>query len=322
MTPEHIHPGPAWHDLAGWCVTAGALLACAAYLLAARRLGRRGDAWPWPRDAVFTTGCLAVAWAMTAEPPGGPFTSHVTRHLVVGMAAPLLLVLGRPLTLALRALPPGPLRRALPAAAHARPVAVLLLPPVAAVVDLGGLWLLHRTGLFAATHRQPLLNAVTQAHVLAAGLLFTFAVCQLDPVRRRRSLALRGSALLAAGAAHAVLAKGLYGAPPPGTDFTAADLRTGAQLMYYGGDLVEIALAVTLAVQWYARRHAPRPTGRRGPEHRPPGHAHRRARPGSHRVRPVQAQEGRLRACGHPPGRRLSDRWPAEGCRTGRPCSV
>ncbi|MGW0838940.1 cytochrome c oxidase assembly protein [Streptomyces sp. NPDC002787] len=179
-----------------------------------------------------------------------------TRHLIVGMAAPLLLVLARPLTLSLRALPPGRTRRGLLATAHARPVGLLLRPPVAAVVDIGGLWLLHRTGLFAATHRQPLPYAVTQAHVLAAGLLFTFAVCQLDPVRRRWSLAVRGAALLAAGAAHAVLAKGLYAAPPPGTAFTAGDLRTGAQLMYYGGDLVEIGLAVTLAVQWYARRHA------------------------------------------------------------------
>jgi putative membrane protein len=129
---------------------------------------------------------------------------------------------------------------------------------VAALVDIGGLWLLHRTDLFAATHRQPLLYAVTQAHVLAAGLLFTFAVCQLDPVRRRWSLAVRGAALLAAGAGHAVLAKGLYAAPPPGTAFAADDLHTGAQLMYYGGDLVEVGLAVALAVQWYAGRRASR----------------------------------------------------------------
>jgi putative membrane protein len=61
-----------------------------------------------------------------------------------------------------------------------------------------------------------------------------------------------------------VLAKGLYGSPPPGTSFATHDLRTGAQLMYYGGDLVEVALAVALAVQWYgargrahARRSAP-----------------------------------------------------------------
>ena len=44
---------------------------------------------------------------------------------------------------------------------------------------------------------------------------------------------------------------------PPGTSFAAADLRAGAQLMYYGGDVVEVFLALVLAVQWYAT------TGRR-----------------------------------------------------------
>jgi putative membrane protein len=57
--------------------------------------------------------------------------------------------------------------------------------------------------------------------------------------------------LLAVGAAHGVLAKTLYALPPPGTDFTTADLHSGAQWMYYGGDVVEAALAVVLGLGWY-----------------------------------------------------------------------
>jgi putative membrane protein len=68
-----------------------------------------------------------------------------------------------------------------------------------------------------------------------------------------------------------VLAKSLYAYPPPGADsaltsIAPADLQAGAQLMFYGGDAVEIALAVVVAMQWYvavgrgrarvARRHA------------------------------------------------------------------
>jgi putative membrane protein len=270
VTRAHLHPvpdGPGWADLAEPAAAATALLAAAAYLSAAHRLRRRGDAWPRTRDASFTAGGLMVAWAVLGAAPGGPFTAHMTRHLVVGMAAPLLLVLARPLTLALRSLPAGRVRRGTLTIAHARPVRALLFPPTAALVDIGGLWLLYRTELFAATHHHPLPHAVTHAHVLAAGLLFTFTVCQLDPVRRRWSLAVRGGALLAVGAAHAALAKSLYAAPPPGTAFTAGDLHTGARLMYYGGDLVEIALAVTLAVQWYRttrRRGAPATDGHTG----------------------------------------------------------
>jgi putative membrane protein len=87
--------------------------------------------------------------------------------------------------------------------------------------------------------------------MMLTGVLFAFAVCQLDPVRRRRSPAVRGAALAVAGVAHGVLAKTLYALPPPGTRFTAADLHSGAQWMYYGGDLVEAALAVALGVGWF-----------------------------------------------------------------------
>ncbi|MFI6033254.1 cytochrome c oxidase assembly protein [Streptomyces sp. NPDC051315] len=270
MTQVHVHPaptGPDWAGPAAACAAAAALSAAAAYLWAAHRLRRRGDAWPWPRDVTFTAGGVMVAWAVLGTAPGGPFTAHMARHLILGMAAPLLLVLARPLTLALRSLPPGRIRRGTLALAHARPVRLLLFPPLAAMLDVGGLWLLYRTGLFAATQHHPLAHVLTHLHVAAAGLLFTFTVCQLDPVRRRPGLAVRGAAVLAVGAAHAVLAKSLYAAPPPGTAFTPGDLHTGAQLMYYGGDLVEIALAVTLAAPWYratgrarARRAAPTST--------------------------------------------------------------
>ncbi|GAA2392256.1 cytochrome c oxidase assembly protein [Streptomyces glaucosporus] len=250
MTPAHVHPsGPGPASLAA---AATALSAVAVYLLAAARLRRRGDAWPPARDVCFAAGGAALAAAALVAPPGGPFTAHMARHLAVGMAAPLLLVLARPLTLALRLLRPGPVRRTLLAAAHSRPAGWLVCPPVAAVLDVGGLWLLYRTPLWAAVHGRPVLDAAVHLHVLAAGLLFTFAVCRLDPVRRRWGLLPRGAALLGAGAAHAVLAKSLWASPPPGTGFAPADLRTGARLMYYGGDLVEIALALVLAVQWYA----------------------------------------------------------------------
>ncbi|MFJ6386328.1 cytochrome c oxidase assembly protein [Streptomyces sp. NPDC091972] len=263
MSPAHVHPGaPGPAELV---VAGAALLVTAGYLAAAGRLRRRGDAWPVARDMSFVAGGSATAWATLGEPWGGPFTQHVVRHLVVGMAAPLLFVAARPLTLALRALAPGRVRRRLVALAHSRAVGLLLFPPLAAVLDMGGLWLLYRTGLFAATADRPWVHGAVLVHMVLAGLLFTFAVGGLDPVRRRRGLAMRGTAVLAAGAAHAVLARTLYSRPPPGTVLSAADLHQGAQWMYYGGDLVEAGLAVLMGVGWYAatgRARARRP--RRG----------------------------------------------------------
>jgi putative membrane protein len=60
--------------------------------------------------------------------------------------------------------------------------------------------------------------------------------------------------LVAAGAAHAYLAKLLYArAPglPPGGSHDLDQVQAAAQLMYYGGDLAELALAVALFAGWY-----------------------------------------------------------------------
>ncbi|MFH9425837.1 cytochrome c oxidase assembly protein [Streptomyces sp. NPDC017529] len=232
-------------------VTTATVLGCLAYLAAAARLRARGDAWPYGRDTVFCAGG-AVLVAGLAGPWGAapPFTAHMLTHLCVGMAAPLLLVLGRPLTLTLRTAP-VPLRRRLVALTRSRWATLPVLPPVAALLDFGGLWLLYRTPLMSASHHSPWLDAAVHLHLLIAGVLFSFGLAALDPVRHRPGPGLRAAVLLAAGAAHAVLAKTLYATGPPGTSFGAADLRLASQVMYYGGDAVELALAVVVACRWY-----------------------------------------------------------------------
>ncbi|MFD9389459.1 cytochrome c oxidase assembly protein [Streptomyces sp. NPDC060000] len=257
MSLAHVHPGAGPGPGLGTAellTVAAVLLVAVGYLWAARRLRRRGDAWPGSRDVSFGAGGVATAWAAAGALPGGPFTGHMVEHLLVGMVAPLLVVAARPLTLVLRSLGPGPARRRVLAVAHSPVVGTLVFPPVAALLDAGGLWVLYRTDLFAAMRDSPLLGHLVHAHLLAAGLLLTFSVCRLDPVRRRWGVAVRGGTLLAAGAAHAVLAKTLYALPPPGTGFAAADLRSGARLMYYGGDLVELALAAVVGLGWFRAR--------------------------------------------------------------------
>lgn len=254
---EHaMHTGPGTLALV---VPIAAAVGAALYIGAAVRLRRRGDAWPWWRDASVTAGAGAVAAAAvlplvtaTVSPlPGGPFTAHMTGHLLVGMVGPLLVVLGRPVTLLLRTVPVGHARTGLLRVLHSRPAALLTGPAVAAVLDMGGLWVLYRTPLFAAMHDDVLVATVVHLHVFAAGMLFTVAICRLDPLRRRYGLVHPAVVLLLAGAAHSVLAKSLYAQAPPGTTFDASDLEAGAQLMYYGGDAVGLALAVVLAVRWY-----------------------------------------------------------------------
>jgi putative membrane protein len=224
------------------------LLCCLLYTACAVRLRRRGDRWPVRRDAGFWLGgwLLVAAFAVPWESWLPSFTAHTAAHLTAGMAAPLPIVLARPVTLALRTLPvPG--RRALVSLTRTRLVAALVFPPVAATLDIGGLWLLHRAPVPPSWHHSPFLVL----HFFAAGALFTFALLAVDPIRHRPGFALRAGTLAAAAAAHAVLAKSLWATGPPGTNHSPADLHLASQLMYYGGDAVEIALAVVLASQWY-----------------------------------------------------------------------
>ncbi|WP_326601670.1 cytochrome c oxidase assembly protein [Rhodococcus sp. PD04] len=272
----HDHPTNMGPGALALVVLLVAVVGVALYIGAAVRLRRRGDAWPWWRDASVAAGAGAVAAAVlpfgaaavlpsvaaaaVVPLPGGPFTAHMAGHLLVGMVGPLLIVLGRPVTLLLRSIPVGGTRTGLLTVLHSRPAALLTAPAVAAVLDMGGLWVLYRTPLFAAMHDDTLVAIVVHLHVFAAGMLFTVAICRLDPLRRRYGLPHLAVVLLVAGAVHAVLAKTLYAQSPPGTMFAASDLQAGAQLMYYGGDAVGVALAVVLAVRWYGgvgrARHA------------------------------------------------------------------
>jgi putative membrane protein len=192
---------------------------------------------------------LVVAAAVPLA--GGEFVAHMCRHAIVGMVVPLFVVVARPGTLALRVLR-GARRRRLLAILHSAPLSWLIFPPVSALVNTGSMYVLYRTPLLAAAHTTPWLAALVHVHLLLTGVLVTAAVCQLDPLRRRYSLALRAVTAVAAAAAHGVLAKTLYVAPPPGTAFDVSDLEGGAQLMYYSGDAVEIAVAIVIAMTWYA----------------------------------------------------------------------
>ncbi|AXE85687.1 cytochrome c oxidase assembly protein [Streptomyces sp. Go-475] len=244
------------------------LLCCLLYTAAAARLRHRGDRWPLRREAGcwLGGGLLVAAFAVPWEAWLPPFTAHTAAHVTAGMVAPLPFVLARPVTLALRALP-RPARRVLVSSTRSGPVTALVFPPVAAALDVGGLWLLYRGPLPPSLHHSPLLLL----HLFLAGLLFTFALLAVDPVRHRPGFALRAGTLLAAAAAHAVLAKGLWATGPPGTAYAPADLHLASQLMYYGGDAVEIALALLLASQWYrAQGRSLRPhRGTRQPEPAP-----------------------------------------------------
>ncbi|CAM5434014.1 hypothetical protein SCALM49S_04219 [Streptomyces californicus] len=113
----------------------GCVLALALYGYGVVRLRRRGDGWPVNRIVFFVVGVLSIALVMCTKLNDYGmvmFSVHMVQHMVISMLSPILLLLGAPVTLALRALPrragggPGP-RAA--AQAAAQPVRHRLLLP-------------------------------------------------------------------------------------------------------------------------------------------------------------------------------------------------
>jgi putative membrane protein len=232
--------------IAGLALTAALL----AYAGAAARLRRRGDRWPPLRDLCWAAGVLALVRPVYAQ--HGTFVDHVAGHLLLASVAPVFLALAAPVTLALRTLPPTPRRRLtgllrgpLPRVLG-HPVTVILLNPVALAV-------LYLTPLYARTQHDPGLHLAVHAHMFAAGCLLAWYLVGVDPMRHRPSARARLTVLFVVAGAHDVLAKVLYAQLRPLGGGTPDDLRAGAQLLYYGGDAVEIALAVIVLGAWYRR---------------------------------------------------------------------
>lgn len=237
--------------LAAWAILLGLL---ATYLVASLRERRRGRGWGDGRTASFVAGLVLLAVAtspLVVEWAHHDLRGHMARHLLLGMLAPLALVMGAPLTLLLRTLP-VPAARRVSRVLRGGLCRRLTHPAVALLLDVGALYLLYLTPLYAATHHSRLLGAAVHLHFLLAGYLFTWAVVGQDPAPHRASLRVRLCALFVAIAAHGTLAKAMYAYGwPRGVHHDPGEIRDAARIMYYGGDFAELLLAIALFAAWY-----------------------------------------------------------------------
>ncbi|MFC7403561.1 cytochrome c oxidase assembly protein [Georgenia alba] len=248
----------------------GTVAAVVVYLRWVVRLRRRGDSWPVVRTLAWLAGWLLFAWVTN----GGPvvygsvlFSAHMLMHMLLAMVVPILVVIGAPVTLAVRALPHrrdgsrGP-REWLLALVHSRPARFLAHPAVAAVNFAGSLVLFYYTAIFEValtTHVGHLLMVI---HFTVTGYLFANALIGVDPGPSRPSYPLRLLLLLATMGFHAffgvsllsqstLLAADYFGwlGLPWGVDALADQTRGGA-ITWGIGELPTVALAIGVAVAW------------------------------------------------------------------------
>lgn len=247
-----------------------ALVLAALYLVGVRRLRRRGDAWPVGRTLAWSLGCLTLLFA-TSSGVGryapAQFSIHMGQHMLLNMLVPILLVLGAPTTLALRAIPvagrdapPGP-REWLLAAIHSPPARVLTQPLVALALFVGSFYVLYFSGLFDAALEAHWAHLVMNAHFLLVGYLFFWPIVGIDPSPRSLPPVGRLGLLLVAVPLHAFFGVAVMSSDTvigarfydelalPWID-RLADQSTGGGLAWASGEVPMLVVLIALLVQW------------------------------------------------------------------------
>ncbi|QQM55737.1 cytochrome c oxidase assembly protein [Rhodococcus pyridinivorans] len=246
-----------------------ALVLATLYLLGVRRLRAAGRSWPLRRTASWLLGCL-VLLLVTSSGIGryapAAFSVHLPASAALAIVVPLCLVLGAPLTLAARAVRPGP-RDAVPGARDwmraiftSTALRWITHPLVAAVMLVGTFYLLYLGGLYEGGSYPG--RMVLDIWLLAVGLVFFWVTVGIDPVPGPQrpltrvgaaAVALAGYAffLVALIMAEFVIAAEFYTSLQLGWfDDLAANQRLGGNLAWAVGELPLLLATVLAIMRW------------------------------------------------------------------------
>jgi putative copper resistance protein D len=248
-----------------------AIVMAVLYLLGVRRLRGRGDAWPMGRTLAWMCGCAALLFT-TSSGLGrympAMFSMHMVAHMMLSMLVPVLLVLGAPMTLALRALPaagrgepPGP-REWLLAALHSRASRFLTNPIVATLVFVGGFYGLYLGGVFDAAVSNHAAHVLMNVHFLLSGYLFYWVVIGIDPTPRQIPQLGKVAMVFASLPLHAFFGVVLMGMETVlGETFYRSlrlswhtdllgDQRLGGGIAWAAGEVPLVLVMIALLIQW------------------------------------------------------------------------
>lgn len=248
------------------------VLAVALYIKGVAILKKRGDAWPVGRTIAFALGIAGIDFATS----GGlgvyamySFEYHMVAHMTLGMIAPIGLVLGAPITLALRTLPQGRTptergpRATLVALLHSRVGIIFTNPIVALALFDGSLFALYFTDLFGILMSSHAGHLLMNIHFILAGFLFFSIIIGVDPSPRRIHHLVRIVILFAAMAIHAFFSIALLATTTPidGGFYSSqnipwidagvlADQRAGGSVSWAMGEIPIILALVATFIFW------------------------------------------------------------------------
>jgi putative copper resistance protein D len=258
-----------WFDL--FFALLAALMA-GLYGAAVLRLTRRGDHWPVGRTVSFGIGVLLLVLSTqsgVARYAPVLFSVHMAEHMVLSMIVPIFLVLGAPVTIALRALKPavrrgdrGP-REWLMTILHSRAAKVITHPAIATAIFITSTYALYFTPLFGAAMEEHLGHIAMTLHFLISGSLFFWVIIGVDPAPTKLPYVGRLLLLFVTMPFHAFFGIALMNM---GTVIAAdwydqlgrtwgesslADQRTGGGIAWAFGEIPTLIVLIALAFQWY-----------------------------------------------------------------------
>ncbi|MBP2580632.1 putative copper resistance protein D [Streptomyces sp. PvR006] len=248
----------------------GCIAALGLYGWGVARLRRRGDAWPVSRTVFFTVGVLTIALVMcTRLNDYGMvmFSVHMVQHMVISMLSPILLLLGAPVTLALRALPvagrgsTGP-RELLLKLLHSRYMKVITHPGFTIPMFIASLYALYFTPLFDFLMGSKPGHIGMMVHFLMVGVVFFWPIMGVDPGPHRPGYVMRMLELFAGMPFHAFFGIALmmasepmvkaYENPPASLGIDAlTDQNAAGGIAWAFSEIPSVLVLIALVYQWY-----------------------------------------------------------------------
>ncbi|GHH11980.1 cytochrome c oxidase assembly protein [Streptomyces lanatus] len=257
-----------------WSADPFFLVAClvglALYAWGVVRLRRRGDKWPVGRTVSYVLGVLSVMLVMcTGLNDYGMvmFSVHMVQHMVISMLSPILLLLGAPVTLALRALPPAGrgrkgLRELLLALLHSRYMRIITHPAFTIPLFIASLYALYFTPIFDFLMGSKAGHIGMMVHFLAVGVVFFWPIIGVDPGPHRPGYLMRMLELFAGMPFHAFFGIALMMAstpmvetfknPPASLGIDAlSDQNAAGGIAWAFSEIPSVLVLIALLFQWY-----------------------------------------------------------------------